>query len=220
MPVQILEAPEPRKANFTGQDCRWAAKKRILWRSLRPIPLLLPLAVQRRTGGQKVTSYTQRTPRLDGWMNEWEEANGTTDRNSQVESWGPLEKQTRNQKTFDFFHITFTFSKRAALSLISLLIQADIFSFSFPMMTWHPSKVEQVQESNPVSSLLCSENERHQGSIHEHEVVSEWLHPDRHKANLGEKTVGTSSPEATCARKPPLNWEGKWRKDAPENLRL
>lgn len=66
MSLQTLEAPEPRKANFTGQDCTWAAKKRILWRSLRPIPLLLPFAMQRRMGGQKVTSYTQRTPRLDG----------------------------------------------------------------------------------------------------------------------------------------------------------
>lgn len=66
MSLQTLEAPEPMKANFTGQDCRWAAKKRILWRSLRPIPLLLPFAMQTKTGGQKVTGYTQRTPRLDG----------------------------------------------------------------------------------------------------------------------------------------------------------
>ena len=28
MSLQTLEAPEPMKANFTGQDCRWAAKKR------------------------------------------------------------------------------------------------------------------------------------------------------------------------------------------------
>lgn len=62
-----------------------------------------------------------------------------------------------------------------------------------------------------MSSLLCSENERHQVSIYEYEVVSEWLHPDRHKANLGAQTAVTSSPEATRARNPHLTEETEER---------
>lgn len=87
MSLQTLEAPEPRKANFTGQDCRWAAKKRIIWRSLRPILLLLPLAVRAKEDGQAEGHKLHAENPRAGWMNEQKKpVEQQTYRNSQVES--------------------------------------------------------------------------------------------------------------------------------------